>query len=299
MRCLITGCAGFIGSTLADRLLAEGHEVVGIDNLSTGRRENCDPEMRLVVGDIRDPEAIPHGDWQIVYHAAASYKDGDEWERDASTNVVGTINVVREAMRSAAKIVYFQTALTYGQVEGPVRIDAPLDPHGSYAVSKTAGEQYIRDSGLPWASLRLANMYGPRNLSGPVPTFFMRLAAGKPCTVVDTRRDFVYVADLVNLIERVTESGMGVYHAASGNDQSILDLYRQVVTSMGIEAPEPTLLPRGPDDAASLLLDPTLTEAEFGWVASTPFATGIDQTVQWYVANPPDTTYTHLKMPPS
>jgi UDP-glucose 4-epimerase len=199
VRVLVTGIAGFIGSHLADRLRADGHDVSGIDNLSTGRAENA--PFGLLRGDIR--EFVPKDHWDLIYHCAASYADRADWERDASTNVGGTIRVVREAKRSGARLVYFQTALCYGpRPQSPVQTDAPLAPVGSYAVSKTAGEAYIRDSGVEWVSLRLANVYGPRNLSGPIPTFAKQIMSGEPCTVVDSRRDFVYVDDLVRVAMR-------------------------------------------------------------------------------------------------
>ena len=193
MRVLITGAAGFIGSRLVEAMHHHGHEVVGIDNLSTGRLGNY-PDV--VVGDITSD--LPAGPFDLIYHCAASYRNREAWELDARTNVLGTLAVIREAQHSGARLVYFQTSLCYGpNPTSPVKIDAPLNPVGSYAVSKTAGEAYIRDSGLEYVSLRLANVYGPRNLSGPIPTFFQRLTEGKPCTVVDSRRDFVFIDDLV------------------------------------------------------------------------------------------------------
>src|ERR1019366_459594 len=154
--CLVSGAAGFIGARIAEAMLGHGYEVVGVDNLSTGARENFPADGEFLLGDIR--ENVPSRAWDVIYHCAASYKDRSEWELDASTNVLGTLNVVREAQRSGAKIVYCQTSLCYGpSPASPVRPTAALDPRGSYAVSKTAGECYIRDSGVPYVSLRLAN----------------------------------------------------------------------------------------------------------------------------------------------
>jgi UDP-glucose 4-epimerase len=175
-----------------------------------------------------------------------------------------------------------------------VRTDAPLDPVGSYAVSKTAGESYIRDSGVPYVSLRLANIYGPRNLSGPVPTFYKRLSEGQPCTVVGTRRDFVFVDDMVWVAVKAATQGSGVYHVSSGSDYPIMDVYTAVKAAMGVEAPEPSQPARGADDVATLLLDPSGTEAEFGWKAKTTLADGIGRAVEWYRGHPVTTTYTHL-----
>lgn len=293
MKVLITGVAGFIGSRLAEALLHHGHEVVGVDNLTTGLRANVPLGVTLVERDIR--EWVPSGKWDLVYHCAASYHDKNNWERDASTNVLGTINVVREAQRSDAKIIYFQTSLCYGpNPQSPIRGDAPLAPVGSYAVSKTAGENYIRDSGLPWVSLRLANMYGPRNLSGPIPTFWKRLKEGQPCVVVDSRRDFVFVDDLVWVAVKAGKSGEGPFNVSSGTDFSIREVYLALARAMDLDVPEPEITPRGKDDVATLLLDPEWTFRTWGWVAKTPLADGVKRAVEWYEAHGVKQTFTHL-----
>jgi len=298
MRVLITGGAGFLGSHLAERFLAGGHEVVGIDNLSTGRKANWPKDAELVVGDIRNLTTFWPKPWDVIYHCAASYRDRGAWEADATTNVLGTINVVRLAQHSGAHLVYFQTSLCYGpKPVSPVKLDAPLDPHGSYAVSKTAGEAYIRDSGIPFTSLRLANIYGPRNLSGPVPTFYQRLTTGKPCTVVRSRRDFVYVEDLIRVAAEAWKHP-GIFHVASGRDYPIITLYQAVVEALGVAVPEPTTVPRGADDVATLLLDASLTQATFDWMPVWSLREGVREAVRWYRDNPKatETTYSHLSM---
>lgn len=294
MKVLITGVAGFIGSHLADAALDAGHTVHGIDNLLTGRLANVPRGVHFTEGDIR--RKVPRGNWDLVYHCAASYRDRADWATDASTNVNGTINVVNEAMRADAKLVYFQTALCYGtNPASPVRVGAPLFPTGSYAVSKTAGESYIRDSGVEFVSLRLSNIYGPRNLSGPAPTFYMRLSQGLPCTVVDSRRDFVFIDDLVDVARRAAEFGQGVFHVSTGADFAIADVYRAVAGAMGAQAPEPSITPRGLDDAATILLDPEMTFRTLGWKATTPLQRGIGRAVEWYDEHGVTETYTHLE----
>lgn len=295
MRVLVTGAAGFIGSRLCEALLGHGHEVTGVDDLSTGRAENVPAGVDLMVGDVVDMPSL--GQVDLIYHCAASYKDREAWEQDARTNVLGTIRVVREAQRWNARLVYFQTSLCYGLApDSPVPLGAPLAPRGSYAVSKTAAENYIRDSGLAYVSLRLANIYGPRNLSGPVPTFYQRLSEGKPCTIVDSRRDFVFVDDLVWVAVRAGIGGYGPYHVASGSDQSIRAVYCAVAAAMGQTVTVPDVVPRGPDDAPSILLDPSETERLFGWTARTQLTDGIAKAVEWYQANGVTETFTHLAM---
>jgi len=301
---LITGACGFIGSHLAEHFLSHGHRVVGIDDLSTGRLANFPDDLtaELVEGDIANRRdlafAYALAQPEVVYHCAASYADRDDWERDARTNVQGTIEVLRLAAEyDVRRLVYFQTSLCYGLApESPVLPSAPIDPTSSYAISKTAAEQYIALSGIDFASLRLANIYGPRNLSGPVPTFYRRLSDGQPCTIVDTRRDFVYIADLVAIAARMVEpeSPGGIWHVGSGHDEAILTMYDAVVQAMGADVAPVPVIPRGPDDAFTILVDPTLTEAQFGWSATTPIEQGIAAAVAWYADHGVERTFTHL-----
>ena len=180
MKVLITGGAGFIGSHLVDRLLAGGHQVCVIDNYATGRRDNlaAHPHLTVVEGTIADAGLVDKMFQQFrpekVVHAAASYKDPDNWSEDARTNVLGTANVVKaSAAVHVLGLIYFQTSLCYGlhPLEQPITLSHPIRPEGtSYAISKTAGEQYVMLSPLNYMSFRLANAYGPRNVSGPLPT---------------------------------------------------------------------------------------------------------------------------------
>src|SRR5581483_3556807 len=258
----------------------------------------------LVVGSIADEEvldeAVDRFRPELVVHCAASYRDPDAWEEDVRTNALGSALLAQQALRAGVRrLVYFQTALCYGHLplQAPIRLDHPLRPESSYAISKTAGEQYIALSGLDYVSLRLANVYGPRNLSGPVPTFFQRLAAGKACFAVDTRRDFVYVDDLLDVALRAIDGAgaPGVYHVSSGSDISIRELYDAVAAAMGVDQPVEER-PRGEDDAPTILLDPARTIEEFGWRARTPLAEGIRRAIEWYAEHGVEQTYTHLRL---
>ena len=176
MKIFITGGSGFIGSHLADHLLARGDEVLVIDNFATGRRDNLSPHKNLqVVEDTICNEKVVNELMEsfqpdLVIHAAASYKDPTNWIEDSKTNVAGTSIVCQAMTKSNIKrIIYFQTALCYGlkPLEQPITLDHPILPRGSsYAISKTAGEDYIHLSGLDFVTFRLANAYGPRNISG-------------------------------------------------------------------------------------------------------------------------------------
>ncbi|NLG33314.1 MAG: NAD-dependent epimerase/dehydratase family protein [Syntrophomonadaceae bacterium] len=310
MKALITGGSGFIGSHIVERLLARGDQVVVIDNYATGRRDNLKEEPNLMIHEatIADEDLLERifSDFlpEIVVHAAASYKDPDNWAEDARTNVLGTVNVVQACKKfRVERIIYFQTALCYGlhPKEQPITISYPRNPEGSsYAISKTAGEEYIELSGLDYITFRLANAYGPRNISGPLPTFFSRLTTGKPCFVMETRRDFIYVDDLVDcVIKAIDRQGTkGAYHISSGSDYSIKELFDATLRSLNIILDqEVEVRPRGADDAYTILLDPSKTSKVFDWAVSTPLETGVKKAVDYYKEFGITQTFTHLRQP--
>jgi len=307
VKILVTGGLGQVGSHVAELLLARGDEVLVIDNLATGRREHLGehPKLRVIIDTIADKalvDALVAGFRpDAIVHAAASYKDPEDWYNDALTNVVGGANIVRAALANkVARFIYFQTALCYGVKprQNPVRLDHPkLPANSSYAISKTAAEDYIEISGLDYVSFRLANVIGPRNVSGPLPIFFQRLTQGKRCFVTRSRRDFVFVKDLARTVLRAIDgTGKGAYHFSSGGDVAIIELYDAVVRALGIERyPEPDMRDLGPDDAASILLDPSRTVADFGAIDFTPLPAIVDAAVQYYRTFGVAGGYTHLK----
>ena len=308
MRILITGGAGFIGSHLADRLLERGDQVLVIDNYATGRRDNLAPQDNLTVveGSIADGPLVERlfEEFQPeqVVHAAASYKDPENWVEDSRTNVLGTANIAQAAQRAGvSRLIYFQTALCYGlhPLEQPITLTHPIRSEGSsYAISKTAGEHYVQLSGLDFMSFRLANAYGPRNLSGPLPTFYHRLTTGKPCFVMDTRRDFVYIDDLIEVVLKALgdKGERGFYHISSGSDYSIKELFDATVSALGIKLEEPVeVRPRNPDDAYTILLDPSKTNRDFDWQVRTPLNEGVAAAIRYYSEHGITATYTHLK----
>jgi len=312
MKILITGGAGFIGSHLTEKLLKEGHNICVIDNYQTGRRDNltAHQNLEIIENTIADKNIVDDifikFKPEVVIHAAASYKDPENWLEDSFTNVTGTINIVKAAMQNNLKrIIYFQTSLCYGlkPLEQPITLTHPLYSGGysggsSYAISKTAAEQYIELSGLDFISFRLANAYGPRNLSGPLPTFFYRLTNGKPCFVMDTRRDFIFVNDLVDcVIKAVNGKGIkGYYHISTGKDYSIKELFDATLKALNIKlGTEVEVKQRGVDDVFTILIDPSKTNEDFEWNTNTPLEYGIKQAIDWYKQNGITQTFTHLK----
>jgi UDP-glucose 4-epimerase len=313
-RILITGGAGFIGSHLTEKLLQENRNVCVIDNFLTGSEENLKPHKNLVVerGSVIDPqwvnEVFDRFRPEVVIHAAAAYKDPEAWDLDALTNVVGTIHVVKAAQRlDVGRFIYFQTALSYGlkPLEQPITFKHPLFSGGyaggsSYAISKTSGELYIQLSGLDFISFRLANVIGPRNLSGPVAIFYQRLSQGKTCFVMNTRRDFIFVGDLVKVVMKAIDGmgNTGYYHVSTGSDYAIKEVFDTVVKVMGIRLEkEVDVRERDESDAYSMLLDPSKTWKDFDWKASAPLEEAIAAAVAWYSQREIKETFTHLNLP--
>ena len=303
-RIFITGGSGFVGSHIADKLLENGDFVLVIDNYETGRRDNLKEHSNLVVieGTIADKDLVDklleEHNIEIIVHTAASYKDPNNWYQDTLSNVLGTANIVQCAKKHNIKrIIYFQTALCYGTkpVENPITLNHPILPEGSsYSISKTAAEQYLHLSGLDYVTFRLANVYGPRNISGPLPTFFQRIHQNKSCFVVNTRRDFVYVDDLVEVVLKAVDGvGHGSFHVSSGSDISIKEMWDATISALKINY-DVEERERNPDDAPSILLDPSVTNKTFDWKANTPLNIGVDNAIKYYKEYGINETYTHL-----
>lgn len=313
MKILVTGGAGHIGSHIVEQLLERGDKVLVIDNYATGRRDNLTPHANLTIVEdtIANTTMIDKvfDEFQpdIVVHAAAAYKDPEAWIEDANTNVVGAANLVTASKRVGIKrMIYFQTALCYGlkPLEQPITLTHPYFSGGycggsSYAISKTGGEMYIELSGLDFISFRLANSYGPRNLSGPLPTFYSRLTTGKKCFVNDTRRDFIFVKDLVAVVMKAIDGmgNCGYYHVSSGTDYAIKELFDATIKALDITLDEEVeVRQRGEDDVYTILLDPSKINKDFGWKVTTKLEDGIKETIEWYKVHGISQTYTHLKL---
>jgi UDP-glucose 4-epimerase len=307
MKVFITGGSGQVGSTVADMLLARGDQILSLDDFSTGRRDNLLDQHHLtqIEGSIADAALIDQlfSDFKpdVVVHTAASYKDPENWSTDALVNAVGSANIAKACKtHKVSRLIYFQTALCYGTkpIQQPIRLEHPINPvNSSYAISKTAGEHYVQFSGVEWVTFRLANVIGPRNVSGPLPIFYGRLSKGQKCFVTPARRDFCYAGDLANVVVQAAGGkGLGTYHFSSGKDVAILELYDSVVKAMKLnDYPEPEIKPLGPDDAPSILLDPERTFADFSDVTFTPLEEIAKLAVQRWEKDGVVGGYTHLK----
>ena len=314
MRLLITGGAGCLGSNLIERYLPAGHDILVIDNFATGRREVVPDgleRLTVVEGSIADRSLVDAVFAKFapthVIHSAAAYKDPADWREDSLSNVVGSVNVVRAAEAANVKrLVNFQTALCYGRPQTvPIPVTAPARPFTSYGISKTAGEQYVLQATVPAVSLRLANVTGPRLAIGPIPTFYTRLKAGKPCFCSATTRDFLDMEDFLSIIDVVLADGAatGVFNVSTGEGKTIKDVFDAVVSYLGIASPEVPIVPAGADDVTEVVLDPAETERMLGWRAKIGFADTMRRMLKWYDEHGVSAIYSHLsvvqRVPPS
>jgi UDP-glucose 4-epimerase len=306
MRILITGGAGCLGSNLVERYLPLGHDILVLDNFATGRREvvpSAVPRLTVVEGSVADQALVQRcfSDFMPthVIHSAAAYKDPSDWQQDAATNVLGSVQVTRAAEAYGVKrLVNFQTALIYGRPDSvPIPADAPLRPFTSYGVSKAAGEQYLMMCAVPTVSLRLANVTGPRLAIGPIPTFYTRLKAGKACFCSDTKRDFLDMEDFFSAVDVALreDAPTGVFNISTGEGRSIKDVFDAVVAYLGVSPGEVPIVPPGDDDVPEVVLDPAKAQRDLGWSAKIGFKQTIDRMLAWYDAHGVSAIYSHLK----
>ena len=309
MRILMTGGAGCLGSHLVERYVSAGHEVLSIDNFATGRRELL-PAMEgleVTVGSIADGVLVDRcfATFQPthVIHAAASYKDPENWTEDARTNVLGAINVAEAARRhGTGRLVNFQTALCFGRPHRvPIPNDHPVQPFTSYGISKTAGEQYLlMFADVQVVSLRLANVTGPRLAIGPIPTFYKRLKAGQNCFCSDTTRDFLDMDDFLAVTDAALDDDAptGVFNVSTGVGHTIKEVFDVVVEHLGVELESPVpIVPPAADDVPAIVLDPSRTEAELGWKAVVGFEECVRRTLSWYDEHGVGAVFSHLAPP--
>lgn len=307
MRILITGGAGCLGSNLIEHWLPAGHEVLVLDNFATGKREVVPEVTGLSVreGSIADADWVGRAfaDFrpEVVIHAAAAYKDPDDWVEDSRTNVIGSAHVARAAKtHGVQRLVNFQTALCYGRPQRlPIAPTDPCAPFTSYGISKTAGEQFMLLSGVPTVSLRIANVTGPRLAIGPIPTFYKRLKAGQKCFCSDTSRDFLDMSDFLAFMDLAirADAATGVFNVASGEVHSIKEIFDRVAAYLGLGAVEVPVVPPAADDVPVVALDASQTHAAFGWRARVSFDDTIRRQLAWYDAHGVTDVFSHLQQP--
>jgi UDP-glucose 4-epimerase len=306
VRILITGGAGCLGSNLIEHWIPQGHQIAVIDNFATGKREVVPeiPGLSVTEGSVADVNLVERvfGSFrpEIVAHAAASYKNPDDWQEDSATNVVGSVIVAKAAVRhGAGRVINFQTSLCYGRPSQlPVPRSHALAPFTSYGITKTAGEQLMMLSAVPTVSLRLANVTGPRLAIGPIPTFYKRLKAGQGCFCTESSRDFLDMEDFLRFMDlAIKESApTGVFNLGTGEAHSVKEIYEVVREHLGLSPDKVRAEPVGADDVAVMMLDSSETEAAFGWKARHSFRETIQRQLAWYDQHGVSDVYSHLKM---
>jgi UDP-glucose 4-epimerase len=300
VRALVTGGAGFIGSHVVDALVERGDEVVVLDNLATGRRENVNPGATLVEGDIRAAAGDTFDDArpEVCFHLAAQADVGTSVEQpdlDADVNVLGTVRVLEAARRHGTQLVFTSTGgAMYGECDRPAREDDPRRPLSPYGASKAAGEEYLatwnRLHGTRHVSLRLANVFGPRQLAklegGVIAIFMDRLAAGEGVQIFgdgEQTRDFVYVGDVVRALLAAVGRDGGVFNVGTGAETSVNDLWAACRGVAGANGGAEHAPPR-PGDLRRSVLDPATAQRELGWRPEHDLESGLRATWAWVVA---------------
>jgi UDP-glucose 4-epimerase len=311
MKALVTGGAGFIGSTLVDRLLAEGHAVDVVDDLSTGSlanlaeaRSNRDHQLKLHQVDIRDDavvEVIARRAPEVIFHLAAQADVRVSVTRpafDAQVNIVGSINVLEGARQGGTRKVVFASSggTIYGEPEPaelPVKESHPQQPLSPYGVAKRVVTDYLHVyrelHSIEFTSLAMANIYGPRQdphgEAGVVAIFAGLLRDGKPCTIFGDgtqTRDFVYVDDAVDAFVRAATRGSGLLcNIGTGVETSVNELYAAMATAAGSTA-EALHAPARQGELARSALDPGRAALHLGWEPWTPLADGVGEVLRWF-----------------
>ena len=314
MRILVTGGAGFIGSHVVDRYLADGHDVVVVDDLSTGKRENLNPQAAFHQLDIRDVAALgkvfADGIDYVNHHAAQIdvRKSIEDPSFDASVNVLGTLNLLQLAVEHHVKGVVFVSSggAIYGDAEERNRLmaeTAEKRPESVYGVTKLAAEYYLymygRVHGLPYVALRYGNVFGPRQdprgEAGVIAIFAGLMLRGDTPTIFgdgEQTRDYVFVQDVAEANAKAIEFLAGsdggspgsiddrAFNIGSGVGRSVNDLYEGLSSVLGFDQEPTYALPRT-GELQHVALDATKAERELGFLPNVSLEDGLRKTVKW------------------
>lgn len=315
MKILVTGGAGFIGSNVVDAYVTAGHEVVVLDDLSSGKKENVNPRARFILADVRSQEAralIEHTAPDVINHHAAQISVPASVEdpiKDADINVLGFLNVLEAARRCKVKKVIFISSggAIYGEAEEfPTTENYPPRPLSPYAVTKAVSEQYLafykHQYGLDYTVLRYANVYGPRQIAhgeaGVVAIFMDRLLEKKPCTLYrfpdegrGMTRDYCYVEDVARANVLALEKGSNeAFNIGTAVATHTLDLFNEIFFAIANALPDTpqTLKTPGfglarPGDIKQSCLNAQKAEKTLGWAASVNLKEGIAKTLKWRI----------------
>ncbi len=298
----VTGGAGFIGSHVAEALLARGFDVLIVDDLSTGRKENIPHGARFFQLDIRSQKAaqlLADEKVELLMHHAAQMdvrKSVADPLFDADVNILGTLNLLESGRRSGLKQVVFASTggAMYGEQEVfPATEEHPARPVSPYGVSKLAVERYLyfywNEYGISATCLRYANVYGPRQNphgeAGVVAIFLNRLLAGEPCVINGDglqTRDYVYVGDVVAAnLASIGKKGFFVYNVGTGRETNVVELYWLLAQAVGVHQP-PVHGPEKPGEQRRSVISSELLRRELGVYPTVSLEEGVALTAQWF-----------------
>jgi UDP-glucose 4-epimerase len=301
-RVIVTGGAGFIGSHVVDAFLGRGDDVLALDDLSMGVRENVSDRAAFAEVDIVDVSALDDAFREfspnVVCHLAAQASvtvSVERPEHDLDVNVRGTLNVCEASRAAGAPVVFASTggALYGNDAPLPTPESFPPGPLAPYGASKAAGEAYVatwgRLHGTPNVVLRLGNVYGPRQNphgeAGVVAIFSERLLRGERLTVYgfgEPTRDYVHVADVGRAFVVASDAGRaGTFNVGTGRETSVLRLVELLQEASGVTT-EPDLQPLRPGELNRSSLDPSLIERELGWRPEIAIEEGLPDTYRAY-----------------
>ncbi|HOG31803.1 MAG TPA: NAD-dependent epimerase/dehydratase family protein [Candidatus Syntrophosphaera sp.] len=306
MKILITGGAGFIGSHVADACLEAGHQVVVVDDLSSGNFANLNPAVKFYQLDIRDPaldEVFAAEKPDVVNHHAAQIsvpRSVTEPLLDAQINILGLVNVLENCVKHhIKKVIFISTGgAIYGEAEEyPTTEDYPPQPLSVYAINKFAGENYLRfyqhQYGLEYTVLRYANVFGPRQIAqgeaGVVSIFVEKLLQDSAPTIYaypdapeGMIRDYVYVKDVVRANLAVLDRGSNeVFNIGTCEETTTSQLYKTILWQLGKKI-QPLKGPARKGDLRRSMLDNSKAFKELGWSPIYSLEDGIRETVTWF-----------------
>ncbi|MFV2071142.1 MAG: NAD-dependent epimerase/dehydratase family protein [Thermoanaerobaculales bacterium] len=301
----VTGGAGFIGSHVAEALVAAGHQVVIVDDLSSGRKENVPEGADLAVLDVRSEEAgrllVERGVEVLVHHAAQMdvRRSVEDPVFDAEVNIIGLLNLLEAARAGALQQVVFASTggAIYGEQDfSPAKESHPVRPVSPYGVAKLACERYLfyyhTQYGLDATCLRYANVYGPRQNphgeAGVVAIFARRILDGvQPVIHGDglQTRDYVYVDDVVQAnLAAIGRPGFATFNVGTGIETDVNILFTHIAVSLGC-GEEAAHGPAQPGEQRRSCISSRLLQKELGVKVETPLSEGIPATVQWFREN--------------